>query len=195
MLYLPSMVSKIDFEAVHLRCTKSGRCTGVLVGLYGAWLEARGVLERLRASKREVGLRLSPEQIRGLVDGQWERSIGATTDRVSVYMLDAMYYEQMNPEMAMTGYRYVIEQAREVRHLPYVVPAYLRLMELLSRFGHSAEALGVIEQFETRYGRTHRGPHSPTEKQRGQMLMWKSRLRVKEMPVGPTPVAPLASTA
>ncbi|NJL16996.1 MAG: hypothetical protein HC938_07190 [Nitrospira sp.] len=40
-------------------------------------------------------------------------------------MIEALSYEKINQEIAIQGYRYVVEEAREVRHLLLLVPAYL----------------------------------------------------------------------
>ena len=45
-----------------------------------------------------------------------------------------------------------------------VVPAYLRLSDLLERIGRSAEALDVLDDFYMTF-RTKKGPHSPTAAQ------------------------------
>jgi hypothetical protein len=146
------------------------------VGLYGAWPEARHLLERLRIAKKKTTLQLSMPELVALIRGPWERSISAATDRISVHMLEAILYEETNPETAITNYRYLIDQAREVRHLPLVVPSYFRLTELLARQGRAQEAIDVIEQFESRYKGKKVGPHTPTEIQRGLMSLKKSRL-------------------
>jgi hypothetical protein len=93
-------------------------------------------------------------------------------------MLEAIYYEETKPETSITNYRYLIDQAREVRHLSLIVPSYFRLTELLARFGRTQEAIDVIEQFENRYKGKKPGPHSPSETQRGFMSLKKSRLNV-----------------
>jgi len=175
-VFLPSEVTKIHFTPLGGQCTNPAKCVGLLVGIYGAWPEARHLLERLRTSKKKATVQLSAPELEALIRGPWERSISAATDRISVHMLEAIYYEETSPETSITNYRYLIDQAREVRHLPLIVPSYFRLTELLARQGRSQEAIDVIEQFESRYKAKKVGPHAPTETQRGLMSLRKSRL-------------------
>ena len=168
-VFLPSHVAKEGFSPLHGTCQRPVPCLGVLVGLYGGWLEARGIVERLRASAKKGWIRLSAEELRVLVNGQWEMSISAETDRVGVHILEAMCYEKINQVVSVTGYRYVINEAKEVRHLLLLVPAYLRLALLLVRSGEKEEALELIERFETRFPTRKRGPHFPTREQRNIM--------------------------
>ena len=97
-------------------------------------------------------------------------------------MIEALAYEKINQEIAIQGYRYVVEEAREVRHLLLLVPAYLRLLQLLLRAGEEAEALEVIERFESRFPSAKRGPHFPSEKQREVMKTKKAQL-MKSLPL------------
>ncbi len=168
-VFLPSHVAKEGFSPLHGTCQRPVPCLGVLVGLYGGWLEARGIVERLRASAKKGWIRLSAEELRVLVNGQWEMSISAETDRVGVHILEAMCYEKINQVVSVTGYRYVINEAKEVRHLLLLVPAYLRLALLLVRSGEKEEALELIERFETRFPTRKRGPHFPTREQQNIM--------------------------
>mgnify|MGYP003340115198 FL=1 len=155
----------------------------MLVGLYGGWLEARGVLERVRANfKRRKGVQLSPEELRAMVNGQWERSISAETDRLGIHIIEAMCYEKVNPQVAVSGYRFVVDQAKEIRHLMLLVPAYLRLTQLLIRSGEAAEALELVERFEARFPTNKRGPHFPSEEQREMMRTKKTQL-LKGLPL------------
>jgi hypothetical protein len=181
-VYLPSQVAKKNFSPLDGRCQRPAPCVGVLIGLYGAWLEARGVLENLRRNIKNGGIQLSAEEVRALVNGQWERCISADTDRLGIQMIEALSYEKINQEIAIQGYRYVVEEAREVRHLLLLVPAYLRLLHLLLRVGEQAEALEMIERFESRFPSTKRGAHFPSEKQRETMKTKKAQL-VKGLPL------------
>ncbi|MCS6896870.1 MAG: hypothetical protein NZM29_02770, partial [Nitrospira sp.] len=71
---------------------------------------------------------------------------------------------------------YIIEDAKEIRHLLMLVPAYLRLTRLLARSGDSAGALAIIERFEARFPHTKRGLHFPTKEQRNVMKTRKALL-------------------
>jgi hypothetical protein len=176
-VFLPSDVIKKDFSPLESPCTNPAGCKGVLVGLYGAWTEARQLIERLRTAKKKVGVQLSGKELTTLVHGPWERSISAATDRIAVHVLEAMLYEHDNPETSIMSYRYLIDQAKEVRHLPYVIPSYFRLVELLAKQGRTEEVIELIDQFEVRYKSKKSSPHSPTEKQFGLMSIKKSKLK------------------
>lgn len=181
-VFLPSHVAKKHFSPLTGNCARPIPCHGALLGLYGAWLEARGVLENLRKSVGRGGIQLSAEEVRALVNGQWERCISSETDRVAVYMIEAMVSERVNKEVSIEGYRYVVNEAKDVRHLMLLVPAYLRLVQLLLQAGEEAEALEIIEQFERRFPRSKRGSHFPLEPQRDFMTRKKSQL-MKNLPL------------
>jgi len=181
-VFLPSQVAKKGCSSVAGSCQRSTPCLGVLVGLYGGWLEARGVLEQLRANRRKGSRQLSAEEMRALVNGQWERCISAETDRLGIHMIEAIAYEKINPGVSIAGYRHVVDEAKEIRHLLFLVPAYLRLVALMVRTGKGAEALELIERFEKRFPPTKRGPHFPTDEQREIMRVRKTHL-IKGEPV------------
>lgn len=182
-VFSSSQVAKQSFTPLNGTCKRAVPCASVLVGLYGGWLEARGVLERVRANfKRRKGVQLSPEELRAMVNGQWERSISADTDRLGIHIIEAMCYEKVNPQVAVSGYRFVVDQAKEIRHLMLLVPAYLRLTQLLIRSGEAAEALELVERFETRFPTNKRGPHFPSEEQREMMRTKKTQL-LKGLPL------------
>jgi hypothetical protein len=89
----------------------------------------------------------------------------------------------------MDKYRHTLEYAKEVRHMPLIVPAYFRLLELLTAQGHTTEALQLIEQFEKRYKGGKSGPYAPTEKQLHLMKIKKSHLKNAARTTTPAPVA------
>jgi hypothetical protein len=175
-VFLPSQIAEKGFSPLRGRCQCPTPCPGTLIGLYGAWPEARGIVERARAQAKQGGVQLSQEELRALVNGQWEMSISAETDRLSVHMIEAACYEKINRAVSITGYRYVIEEVKEVRHLLLLVPAYLRLVLLLVRSGDIDEALALIERFEARFPSRKRGLHFPTAEQRNVMKTRKSHL-------------------
>jgi hypothetical protein len=181
-VYSPTQVAKKGFSPIGGKCKRPSPCPGVLVGLYGGWLEARGVLERLRANLKKGGIQLSDEELRAMVNGQWERSISAETDRLGIHMIEALCYEKINQGVSTAGYRYVTEEAKEVRHLMLLVPAYLRLVQLLVRSGEGGAALETIERFESRFPTTRRGPHFPSEDQREIMKTRRTHL-IKSQPI------------
>ncbi len=178
MVYLPSQMANKDFVPRPSPCANSGRCTIVRAGLYGAWLEARNVVHRLRAAGTKGSLKLSVQELSELLKGNWEAGVSAATDRLAVLMLAALSGEKKNPDAAINAYRLAIREAKEVHDLPLVVPAYLRLAEVLVNMSRTDEALAVIQEFEERYPREGRTrPYDPTETQRGLIAIKKSRLK------------------
>ncbi len=177
MTFLPSKVARRDFNPRRGPCLNKGRCVIVMVGLYGAWPEARRVVQQLRAAKGRDSLRLSFEGLVGLTQGSWHSSVSASTDRFAVAILAALTAEKLDPIAALAAYRVVINHAQEIHDLSLVVPAYLRLTELLVRQGRTEEALEVIEDFERRYPQDKTGPHYANGRQRGMMAITKSHLR------------------
>ena len=65
---------------------------------------------------------------------------------------------------------------KEVRHLMLLVPAYLRLTQLLVRSGENLRALELIDRFESRFPPNKRGPHFPSDEQREVMNTRKTHL-------------------
>jgi hypothetical protein len=122
-----------------------------------------------------------------MILGPWERSISANTDRFGIYVLEAVLGDCTNPSPAMEKYRDTLEYAKEVRHMPLIVPAYFRLVELLTRQGQTAEALHFIEQFEKRYKGKTSGPYAPTAKELGLMTLKKSHLKNAARTTTPAP--------
>jgi hypothetical protein len=175
-VFLPSLVAKRDFTPLEEPCTKSAPCTGVLVGLYGGWAEARKVLELLRLNQKKGSIQLSQPEFLEVLDGPWERSVSAETDRLSIYMLIAMAYEDSKQDVAIGNYGFVIEHARGVQHLMMLVPAFLRITHLLVRAERWAEALKFVEQFEGRFPNVEPARHFPSPRQREFMRMMKARV-------------------
>ena len=177
MVFLPSTVAKGEFTPLRSPCSNKERCTVVMVGVYGAWPEASQVVRELRAARKEGSLHLSFEELIGLTKGSWQASVSATTDRLAVMMVTALSSEKLDPVAAISGYQQVIQQAEEVRDLPLVVPAYLRLTQLLERYDRTDEAFALIEDFEKRFPQHKTGPYDPKAIQRGRLTIKKSRLR------------------
>lgn len=174
-VFLPSMVAKRLSNPSQGHCTNPGGCRCLLIGLYGAWPEGRQLVERLRTAKRRP-VKISDEELVRLINGPWEQSVSAETDRISVHMLEALSYELSNPETSMMGYRYVIDHARQVRDLQYVLPSFMRMVDLLIGQRRYNDGLELIERFEKRYAKKKTGPLYPTEIQRGLISLKKARL-------------------
>ncbi len=109
-------------------------------------------------------------------------AVYAETDRLGIHMIEALCYEKINHGVSMHGYRYVVQEAREVRHLMLLILAYFRLVQLLVRAGQGAEALELIERFENRFPATRRGPHFPSDEQRNVMKTRKTHM-IKRLPM------------
>jgi len=176
-VFPPSSVMKKQFSPIKGTCKNPTGCIGFLVGLYGAWPEAHRIIQRLRLSRKREPIQLEQDELMEMILGPWERSISANTDRLSIYVLEAVLGDCSNPKPAMDKYRHALEHAKEVRHMPLIVPAYFRLVELLTRQGQTAEALHFIEQFEKRYKGKKSGPYAPTEKELALMTLKKSHLK------------------
>ena len=189
VVYPPSEVMKRQFSPIRGTCKTPARCIGFLVGLYGAWPEAERIVTRLQSSRKREPIRLSQDDLGEMVLGPWERSISANTDRLGIYVLEAVLGDCSNPTIAMDKYLHILEHAKEVRHLPLLVPSYLRLVDLLIGQERTMEALKLIEQFEKRFRDNAPRPYAPTEKQISLMKIKKSRLKNPAQPTKPLPAA------
>lgn len=165
-VYLPSLVAKPGFAPLETPCPHPSPCAGILVGVYGAWDEARQVLEKLRVNHKKGCLTLSSAELHGLLDGAWERCISADTDRLSMYMLTAMEYEESKQDLAIGHYGYVLKHAKEVRHLAFLVPAYLRMIHLLTKANRWSDVEAYIDQFDSQFPNAGWANHFPSFKQR-----------------------------
>lgn len=174
-VFPPSEVMRAHFAPVKGTCKNPNGCIGFLVGLYGAWPEANRIVERLRMSPKREPIQLSQHELMDLVLGSWERSISASTDQPAVYILEALLGETEHPKPAIEKYRRTIDYAKEIRHMPLIVPAYFRLVDLLAQQGQTAEALYLIAEFEKRF-KENSQPYGPTTKQIQFMKLKKSRL-------------------
>lgn len=177
-VFLSSRVEKKGFSPTEGPCEGSGRCQGHWIGLYGGWAEAREIVARLQRSSKKTVVRLSFEELYALVKGEWGKSVSANTDRISMRMLEGLCFEKIDDESAIIGYRYVIERAKDDRHVSLIVPAYLRLLAALTRVDREEEASDVVEQFERRFPANQNGPHAPSVGQRkileeAKSLLWK----------------------
>jgi hypothetical protein len=187
IVYPPSEVMKRQFSPIKGTCQSPTGCIGFLVGLYGAWPEANRIVVQLRLSRKREPIQLDQDELREIILGPWEQSISASTDRFGIHVLEAVLGDCTNPSPAMEKYRDTLEYAKEVRHMPLIVPAYFRLVELLTRQGQTAEALHFIEQFEKRYKEKTSGLYAPTEKQFGLMKIKKSHLKNATQTTVPVP--------
>ena len=164
MVFLPSVVTAKGFMPQEQPCMNPAGCRCLQMGFFGGWPEAREVLARL---KEQGGrLRLSGEELQSFLETAKNARAGASADRMSLRMLNAMQVEGSNPEAAIEHYRYVLDHAEEDRDLAFMVPACLRLSELLEKSGRVEESLPLIERCLQDYGEKKKGPGAPTEVQR-----------------------------
>jgi hypothetical protein len=175
-VFPPWVVGKVGFSPLERPCTGAVPCQGLLVGLYGGWAEARELVSRLQQASKTHPVRLSPEELGALAKGAWSKSISADTDRISMHLLEGWCLGTTDQTLALEGLRYVVERAKEARHLAYVVPASLRLMELLLQAGREDEARVAIEQFEARFPAERHDIDGPSFAERKRLLDLKSLL-------------------
>jgi len=175
-VFPPSRVAKVGFSPLGEPCRAAVPCQGLLVGLYGGWVEARQLVSRMPQSSKPHPLKLSSEELDALIRGAWSRSISADTDRISMHLLEGWCLGKTDAAPAIEGLRYVVDRAKEARHLSYVVPAALRLMELLLKAGREDDTRLAIEQFEARFPPDRQDVDGPTFAQRKLLQEMKSRL-------------------
>src|SRR6266850_4896781 len=63
-VFPPSEVMKRQFSPIKGICKSPARCTGFLVGLYGAWPEANQIVVRLRLSRKREPIQLDQDELR-----------------------------------------------------------------------------------------------------------------------------------
>ena len=134
-VFLPTVVAKVGFSPLDGSCSGAVPCQGLLVGLYGGWAEARQLVSRVQQASKKHPVRLSTEELHALVKGAWSKSVSADTDRISMRLLEGWCFGNTDRAAAVEGLRYVVERAKEARHVSHVVPASLRLMDLLLQAG------------------------------------------------------------
>lgn len=177
MAFLPAVVAAKKFRASAQHCTNAAGCRCLLIGLSGSWPEAERTLAQLKAGGGRA--KLSAEHIEKLLAEAQAKGAGLAADQVAVNMLAALQIEGSQPQAAVEAFRFVLDQAKKERDLPLLVPAYLRLADLLERTGKQAEALAVADRFLSLYSPKPGAPqpaHGPTEDQRTFMSLRKTRL-------------------
>lgn len=183
MAFLPTVVASKKFRPMAKTCTNPGGCRCLLVGLYGAWAEAESVQKELKGTGGR--LHLSQARLAGLVEGAQARRTGVTADQISLSILEAVRTEGNNPDQAVEHYRFVVENAAKERDCAFLVPAYLRLADLLEQRGRMDEALDLVDQFFKKQTDL-KPPHAPTEAQRSLMSLHKTRLMTALKKTGQT---------
>jgi hypothetical protein len=175
-VFMPSIAEKNGFLPGGGPCRNTSPCQGYLIGLYGGWVEARQVVSLLQHAPKKSLIRLSCEELCTLARGAWEQSVSADTDRINMHMLQGLCFGKADTGMAVQGLQYVVARARDARHLQLVVPAYLRLLDLLLKAGRVDEARQVIEQVEQRFPVNGPGMYAPSFTERKSLEEMKSLL-------------------
>ncbi len=176
-VFLPSLATKKNFSTLHSPCSNPEGCRCLIVALYGGWKEANHLVQVLRTQSRNRPMKLEREQFLQLFAGPWHRGDSAAADSLTIHLLHAFYLEGQDLAGAISLYRSIVEEARGARDLRLLVPAYLRLAELLERVDRPEEALEVIQRFEKRFHLRKSLFYYPSETQRGVMAGRASRLR------------------
>jgi hypothetical protein len=177
-VFLPGLVASKKFTPQDKPCTNPSGCRCVMVGLYGGWAQA---LSALAEAKKNGGkTRLADAELKTLIEKSVEARAGASADRISLRMLNALRAEGSQPETAMEHYRYILSHAEEDRDLVLMVPTYLRLSELLEKSGKASEALGLVEQCLRDHGeKKKKDPDALTDAQRAALNTRKNLLAGK----------------
>jgi tetratricopeptide (TPR) repeat protein len=161
LVLLPGEVATQKFTPQEHMCTNPHGCRCVMVGLYGGWPEAGQALKDVKA--RGGALRLSPEAMDSLIMGAAEAQAGASADRFSIRMLQAMRDEKSNPEAALGSYRFIVDRANQDRDVSFIAPSYSRISDLLVRLGRKEEAIEEIDKFLEVYGAESSGSQSSSD--------------------------------
>jgi hypothetical protein len=161
------------FKPLGRPCTNPAGCRCQLIGLIGNWPEAEQLWRSLDDSPQ--GFALGQQELQDLLKGATVAPRGTAHDRVNLYMLEALQAEGMNPVFAMSRYRSLIRYAVEGYDHPYLVPAYLRLSELLEQTGSLAAALTTVEDF-IQQTKGKKFLQEPTQLQRKVMALRRTRL-------------------
>ncbi len=176
-VFTPAEVASKKFKAHEKPCTNPAGCRCIMVGLYGGWTEAREAIDKIKKAGGRI--RLSDGDMKKMIEGASQARAGASADRMSLRMLAALQAEGGNPEVAIENYRYIISRAEEDRDLPFMIPSFLRLSELLEKAGKAPESLEVVEQCLRDYGEKKKGPDAPSETQRAALKTRQSLLAAK----------------
>jgi hypothetical protein len=194
LMFSPAYVASKNFRAEIPTCGNPIGCRCLLVGLYGAWPEAERARKQLKWNHGRI--QVTDEQLEAFATGGKNRRAGFSADRISLILLEAMQMEKSDPNAAINRYRFVVEEAETKRDLPFVVPAYLRLSDLLETVGEEQEAHEVVTNFLDRYTKKKsqirktltrkRGErYRPSESQLAVMSTRRTRLEARIGVTGP----------
>jgi hypothetical protein len=161
MIFSSVLVGRREhFDPLGSPCANPAGCRCVLIELAGGWPAVETFSRRLGGDSTMA--RLTDKEMTHLI--KTGHAAASSSDRLGIYVLEALGAEGSNPQFAISRYRQLIISAKEDGDYPFVVPAYLRLSDLLERAGRSTEALDVLDDFYVRF-RNKQGLHSPTAAQ------------------------------
>ncbi|MGH7256729.1 MAG: hypothetical protein ACREI3_13240, partial [Nitrospirales bacterium] len=172
--FAPALAAEKKFGPQSKQCANPDNCRSLRVGLHGSWPEALDLQRQLQ--RQGSAIRLSPQEMDRLIEGAKAQRGPTPADKASIRFLKAMRTERHDPKAAVQLYREVIAEAQTTRDQEVVVPAYLRLTEVLERNRQFDEALAVVDQFLAAYAGNASAPHGPTQEQLSVQSLRKSRL-------------------
>ena len=173
---LPAIAAKRNFTPLHGACTNPAGCRCQLVGLYGGWPEALRLLQQLTVNPRPRSIKLTDDKLSALLRVPWQSAKNGSADRLSVEMLEAIHTEGRDSDVALKKYQTVVDRAQAPRDIPLIIPAYLRMVDILERAQRSSEALDLISRFEKRYSEVQGKGEGLTHAQRELLSLRKTRL-------------------
>lgn len=172
---LPAVAAKKSFSARTGPCTNPAGCRCQLIGLYGGWPEAQRLFWQVMNGNKQ-SVKLSDDKLTALLGGSWEQAPHGKTDRISMYMVEALRAEGKDLATALDKYQSVVEKGKAPRDVPFVIPAYLRMLDLLERAKRPTEALEVITHLEKYLTDHAAGPTSPPPDLQDLLSLRKTRL-------------------
>ncbi len=178
-VFLPSLATQKNFNTLEHPCTTQEGCRCLIVGLYGGWPHADQFVRNLRKHGKKKALKFGQKQLANLFNDDWENKISAAGDLMTFQMLRAMHKEKNDSEESIHLYRDILQRASGARDLRLVVPAYLRLSEILEKQGQLNEAMEVTQDFERRFAKHKKVFYYPSGEQRWVMATRKSRILKK----------------
>jgi len=160
------------FNGLASPCINPAGCRCVRVGLEGRWPAAEIISAWLRENNDATAL-LTAEEMADLLKADAGQS---ANDRLGLYLLEALRAEGTDPQFAISRYRHLIIRGKHDAGHPFLMPAYLRLSDLLERGGRTTDALDIIDDFCT-HVRYRKGQYAPTAAESSLLARRKSRLQ------------------
>ena len=128
----------------RIRCEDPLGCRCVVIPLEGRWPAAKQLFDRLNSQSGPD--QLSEQDIHDLIH-QGRGGELTDHDHLALRLLNAMLFEERNPQAALSWYRQALAQATKGHHTLICAAAYLRSAEFLEQSGYSKDALQVTRNF------------------------------------------------